>query len=57
MGEPRKRCSGDSMEVIGSNVRTADRYFLDNQARMEDLVRDLKDRLGRVRAGGRAADS
>ena len=40
------------MEVIGSNLRTADRYFLDNQARMEDLVRDLKERLGRVRAGG-----
>ena len=52
MVEPRERCSGDSMEVIGSNLRTADRYFLDNQARMEDLVRDLKERLGRVRAGG-----
>ena len=40
------------MEVIGSNLRIADRNFLDNQARMEDLVRDLKERLGRARAGG-----
>ena len=40
------------MEVIGSNLRTTDRDFLDNQARMEALVRDLKERLERVRAGG-----
>ena len=40
------------MEVIGSDLRTTDRDFLDNQARMEALVRDLKERLGRVRAGG-----
>ena len=40
------------MEVIASNVRTADRDFLDNQARMEALVWDLKERLGRARAGG-----
>ena len=40
------------MEVIASNVRTGDRDFLDNQARMEALVRDLKERLGRARAGG-----
>ena len=40
------------MEVIASNVRTADRDFLDNQARMEALVRDLEERLGRARAGG-----
>ena len=40
------------MEVIESNLRTADRDFLDNRARMEALVRDLKERLGRARAGG-----
>ena len=40
------------MEVIASNVRTADRDFLENQARMEALVRDLEERLGRARAGG-----
>ena len=40
------------MEVIGSNLRTANRDFLDNQARMEALVRDLKERLGRARSGG-----
>ena len=40
------------MEVIGSDLRTADRNFLDNQARMEALVRDLKERLSRARAGG-----
>ena len=34
------------MEVIGSNLRTADRDFLDNQARMKALVGDLKERLG-----------
>ncbi|MCY4555117.1 MAG: methylcrotonoyl-CoA carboxylase [Chloroflexi bacterium] len=46
------------MEVIGSNIRTGDRDFADNQARMEALVRDLKDRLTQVRAGGgqRAVD-
>ena len=42
-------CPGDSMEVIESNLRTADRDFLDNQVRMEALARDLKERLGRVR--------
>ena len=40
------------MQVIGSDLRTAERNFLDNQARMETLVRDLKERLSRVRAGG-----
>ena len=40
------------MEVIASNVRTGDRDFLDNQARMGALVQDLKKRLGRARAGG-----
>ena len=40
------------MEVIESNLRTADGDFLDNRARMEALVRDLKERLGQVRAGG-----
>ena len=40
------------MEVIGSNLRTANRDFLDNQARMESLVRDLKERLTQARAGG-----
>ena len=40
------------MEVIGSNLRTSNQDFLDNQARMEDLVRDLKGRLAQVRAGG-----
>ena len=42
------------MDVIGSNLRTRDRDFLDNQARMEALVRDLKERLAQVRTGGRA---
>ena len=49
---PGERCPGDSMEVIGSNLRTADRDFLDDQARMDGLVRDLKERMTRVRAGG-----
>ena len=40
------------MEAIGSNLRTADRNFLDNEARMKTLVRDLKERLSRARAGG-----
>ncbi len=40
------------MEVIESNLRTADRDFLDNHARMETLARELKARLGQVRAGG-----
>ena len=40
------------MEVIESNLRTADRDFLDNQIRMETLVRDLKERLSQARAGG-----
>ena len=46
------------MEVIDSNLRTADRDFRDNQARMAALVHDLKDRLGQARAGGgqRAVD-
>ena len=46
------------MEVIGSDLRTAERDFLDNQARMEALVRELKERLAQVRAGGgqRAVD-
>ncbi len=49
LGTPRP---GDSMEVIGSNLRTANQDFLDNQARMEALVRDLKERLARARTGG-----
>ena len=40
------------MEVIASNLRTADRDFLDNQARMEALVRDLKERSGPGALGG-----
>ena len=40
------------MEVIGSNLRIGDRDFLDNQARMEALVRGLKERLAQVRTGG-----
>ena len=40
------------MQVIGSDLRTAEGNFLDNQARMETLVRDLKERLSRVRVGG-----
>ena len=40
------------MEVIGSNLRTADRDFQDNRARMEALVRDLKERLAQARTGG-----
>ena len=52
MASPRIRLHGDSMEVIGSNLRTADRDFLDNQARMKALVGDLKERLGQVRASG-----
>ncbi len=43
---------GESMEVISSNLRTADRDFVDNQARMEILVSDLRERLGRARVGG-----
>ena len=52
LGHSTERCTGDSMEVIGSNLRAADRNFQDNQARMEALVRDLKDRLAGVRGGG-----
>ena len=46
------------MEVIGSNLRTADQDFQDNQARNEALVLDLKERMAHVRAGGgeRAVD-
>ena len=46
------------MEVIGSNIRADQRDFQDNQARMESLVRDMKERLSQVRAGGgeRAVD-
>ena len=40
------------MDVISSNLRTADPHFLDNQARMEEMVKDLETRLGQVRAGG-----
>ena len=40
------------MEAIESNIRTGDREFLDNQARMEALVNDLKQRLAQVRQGG-----
>ena len=40
------------MEVIGSNLRTADPDFADNQTRMAALVRELKDRLAQARAGG-----
>ncbi len=47
-----ERSRGDSMEVIKSNLRTADRDFLDNRARMEAMVRDFKERLTQVRAGG-----
>ena len=46
------------MEVIGSNLRTADPDFRDNRARMAALVQDLKERLEQARAGGgqRAVD-
>ena len=46
------------MEAISSNLRTGDQVFLDNKARMEELVRDLKDRLAEARSGGgqRAVD-
>ena len=46
------------MEVISSNIRTGDQDFLDNKARMAQLVRDLKDRLAEARSGGgqRAVD-
>ena len=40
------------METIGSNLRTADPDFRNNQARMEVLVQDLRDRLAQVRGGG-----
>ena len=40
------------MEAIESNIRTGDREFLENQARMEVLVKDLKERLAQVRQGG-----
>ena len=40
------------MEVIGSNLRTAAPDFQDNRARMEALVKDLKERLEQARAGG-----
>ena len=42
------------METIGSNLRTSSPDFRDNRARMEALVRDLKDRLAQARAGGGA---
>ena len=40
------------MDVIGSNLRTADPGFADNQARMVALVRELKERMARARQGG-----
>ena len=40
------------MEIIASNLRTSDPDFRDNQARMGALVRDMKDRMAQVRAGG-----
>ena len=40
------------MEIIGSNLRTSDYDFQDNQARMEVLVQDLKRRLAEARSGG-----
>jgi len=40
------------MEEISSNLRTGDRDFLDNKSRMEELVREMKDRLALVRTGG-----
>ena len=42
----------NDMEVIGSNLRTADPDFQDNRARMAALVKDLKERLEQARAGG-----
>ena len=38
------------MDVIGSNLPRSDPNFADNQARMEALVSELKERLAR-RAG------
>ena len=40
------------MDVIGSNLPNADPGFADNQARMEALVRKLKERLAQARQGG-----
>ena len=40
------------MEVIGSNLRTDVPQFLDNRARMKEMVEDLKARLRQVRSGG-----
>ena len=40
------------MESIGTNLRTTDPQFLDNRARMEALVGELKERLAQARAGG-----
>ena len=41
------------MEVIRSNLQTSDPDFLDNRARMEALVHELKERLAQVRSAGR----
>ena len=46
------RCTGAGMEILSSNIRTADREFLDNKASMEALVRNLKERLATTRSGG-----
>ena len=40
------------MDVIGSNIRTTDSHFRENRARMEDMARELKERLALARAGG-----
>ena len=40
------------MDVIGSNLPNADPGFADNQARMEALVGELKERLAQARQGG-----
>ena len=40
------------MEIIGSNLRTSDQEFRDNQARMQALVQDLRQRLAQARSGG-----
>ena len=40
------------MDVIGSNIRTTDSHFRENRARMQEMARELKERLALARAGG-----
>ena len=43
---------GVAWEVIGSNLRTSDRDFLNNRPAWRALEHDLKERLAQVRSGG-----